>query len=110
MLLEVENIEVGLTYRSVYGYNKLSVQMYDVENSAGNIVDDEAVKLYTHMDRLGTTRFATGSPTNKGQTESDFAEQNSEGGNDKIMSWNDYNVGVMLRIMTLRVPLVRRAL
>ena len=64
----------------------------------------------TYRTDYGYNKISDMCLMNEGPTESDFAEQNSEGDNDKIMSWNDYNVGVMLRIMTLRVPLVRRAL
>ena len=49
----------GLTYRFVCGVDRLSVRISPVTTGGGGIVQNGAVKLWYHQDRLGSTDFLT---------------------------------------------------
>ena len=64
----------GLDYRYVYGNDRLSVNITGVETSSGNLVENgNQIRLYYHMDYLGTTDYLT-SPVSL-----------------KVTSWTHYN-------------------
>lgn len=64
----------GLDYRYVYGNDRLSVNVTGVETSSGNIVENgNQIRLYYHMDHLGTADYLT-SPVSL-----------------KVTSWTHYN-------------------
>ena len=57
----------GLTYRYVYGLEKIETVIYGIPNGAGSVMQqyeypnstENIVKLYYHQDRLGSTDFLT---------------------------------------------------
>ena len=59
--LTAENGKVsdGFTYRYAYGLDRLSVRVSPVTTGGGGIVQNGAVKLWYHQDRLGSTDFLT---------------------------------------------------
>jgi RHS repeat-associated protein len=64
----------GLDYRYVYGSDRLSVNITGVETSSGNLIENgNQIRLYYHMDYLGTTDYLT-SPVSL-----------------KVTSWTHYN-------------------
>ena len=64
----------GLDYRYVYGNDRLSVNITGVETSSGNLIENgNQIRLYYHMDLLGTTDYLT-SPVSQ-----------------KVTSWTHYN-------------------
>ena len=64
----------GLDYRYVYGNDRLSVNITGVETSSGNLIENgNQLRLYYHMDYLGTTDYLT-SPVSL-----------------KVTSWTHYN-------------------
>ena len=64
----------GLDYRYVYGNDRLSVNITGVETSSGNLIENgNQIRLYYHMDYLGTTDYLT-SPVSL-----------------KVTSWTHYN-------------------
>ena len=64
----------GLDYRYVYGNDRLSVNITGVETSSGNLIENgNQIRLYYHMDYLGTADYLT-SPVSL-----------------KVTSWTHYN-------------------
>ena len=56
----------GLDYRYVYGNDRLSVNITGVETSSGNLVENgNQIRLYYHMDYLGTADYLTSPVTGK---------------------------------------------
>ena len=58
-IMETESGAGSLTYRYVYGLDKLSVYVSPISNGAGSIAQNGAIKLWYHHDRLGSTDFLT---------------------------------------------------
>jgi RHS repeat-associated protein len=76
----------GFTYRYVYGLNRLSVKIFGINTTAGNIVVDNTIKLYLHNDRLGSTRYATSDVTDP------YVTGGNKGNNsDPILAYTDYD-------------------
>lgn len=64
----------GLSYRYVYGNDRLSVDIDGVDTSSGNLVENgDHIRLYYHMDYQGTADYLT-SPVSQ-----------------KVESWTHYN-------------------
>ena len=64
----------GFTYRYVYGNDRLSVTVKGVTTSSGNIIENgDEIRLYYHMDYLGTADYLT-SPVS-----------------GKVTAWTHYN-------------------
>ena len=64
----------GLDYRYVYGNDRLSVNITGVENGSAKLIENgNQIRLYYHMDYLGTANYLT-SP-----------------GSLKVESWTHYN-------------------
>ena len=87
----------GLDYRYVYGNGRLSVDIKGVTTSSGNIIENgDHIRLYYHMDYLGTVDYLT-SPVSK-----------------KIVSWTHYNEwgeithNVVLKCGQREIDLVKR--
>ena len=72
--MEAESGDGGLTYRYVYGLEKVETVIYGIESGAGSVVQyaynggisggptaggTPVVKLYSHQDRLGTADYLT---------------------------------------------------
>ena len=65
--MEYESGVGGLTYRYVYGLEKVETVIYGIPNGAGSVMQqyeypnstENIVKLYYHQDRLGSTDFLT---------------------------------------------------
>jgi len=56
----------GLEYRYVYGNDRLSVNITGVDTSAGNLIEKvNQIRLYYHMDYLGTADYLTSPMTGK---------------------------------------------
>jgi len=64
----------GFTYRYVYGLEKVSVRISPVLTGAGDIVQNNAVKLWYHQDRLGSTDFLTDNVQGKVASYCDYDE------------------------------------
>ena len=69
----VEQEAPGVSYKYVYGNDRLSVNVTGVANGAGHIIEGGEIRLYYHMDLRGTARYLT-SPVSK-----------------KVESWTHYN-------------------
>ena len=59
VIMETESGAGSLTYRYVYGLQKISVSVSPVTTGAGNLIQNGRVKLWYHQDRLGSTDFLT---------------------------------------------------
>jgi len=74
VIMETESGDGGVTYRSVYGLEKVETVIYGIENGAGSVMQyaynggisgepaeggTPVVKLYSHQDRLGTADYLT---------------------------------------------------
>lgn len=67
----------GLDYKYVYGNDRLSVDISPITTSSGNIIENgDHIRLYYHMDSLGTADYLT-SPVSL-----------------KVTSWTHYTVSV----------------
>ncbi|TWH78104.1 RHS repeat-associated core domain-containing protein [Sedimentibacter saalensis] len=56
----------SLEYRYVYGNDRLSVNITGVDTSAGNLIENvNQIRLYYHMDYLGTADYLTSPMTGK---------------------------------------------
>ncbi len=56
----------GLEYRYIYGNDRLSVNITGIENSSGNLIENgNQIRLYYHMDYLGTADYLTSPMTGK---------------------------------------------
>ena len=56
----------GLDYRYVYGNDRLSVNITGVENGSSKLIEDgNQIRLYYHMDYLGTADYLTSPLTGK---------------------------------------------
>jgi hypothetical protein len=63
-LMEYEVNE--LEYRYIYGNDRLSVNITGIENSSSNLIENgNQIRLYYHMDYLGTTDYLTSPMTGK---------------------------------------------
>ena len=51
VIMETESIAGSLTYRYVYGLQKLSVSVSPIATGAGNLIQNGRVKLWYHHDR-----------------------------------------------------------
>ena len=66
----------GLTYRYVYGVDKLGVTAYTIPNGSASVTTDEGdLPLYYHMDHMGSSEFLTSDVT------------------QRITSWTSYDEG-----------------
>ena len=59
VIIETESGAGSLTYRYVYGLQKLSVSVSPITTGVGNLIQNGRVKLWYHQDRLGSTDFLT---------------------------------------------------
>ena len=59
VLQETESGASGLTYRYVYGLEKLSTVITGIPNVTGSITQSNIVKFWYHMNRIGTTHHFT---------------------------------------------------
>jgi YD repeat-containing protein len=67
VIMETESGDGGLTYRYVYGLNKVETVIYGIPNGVGSVVEtytypngqENIVKLYYHHDHLGSTDYLT---------------------------------------------------
>ncbi|MBR5317561.1 MAG: RHS repeat-associated core domain-containing protein, partial [Lachnospiraceae bacterium] len=65
-LMEYELFDEGLTYRYVYGVDKLGVTAYTIPNGSASVTTDEGdLPLYYHMDHMGSSEFLTSDVTQK---------------------------------------------
>ena len=87
----------GLDYRYVYGNDRLSVDISPITTSSGNIIENgDHIRLYYHMDYLGTADYLT-SPVSL-----------------KVTSWTHYNEwgeithNVVLKCGQRQLDLVKR--
>ena len=55
----------ALTYRYVYGHDRLSVNVSPVSGGAGDLIENGEIRLYYHLDRLGSARYLTSGKTGK---------------------------------------------
>jgi RHS repeat-associated protein len=56
----------GLEYRYIYGNDRLSVNITGIGNGAGNLIENgNQIRLYYHMDYLGTADYLTSPMTGK---------------------------------------------
>ena len=59
-LMEYERYDEGLTYRYVYGVDKLGVTAYTIPNGSASVNTDAGeIPLYYHMDHMGSSEFLT---------------------------------------------------
>ena len=58
-IIETESGVGGLTYRYVYGLERVETAIYGIPNGVGKLMQNDIVKLYYHQDYLGTTNFLT---------------------------------------------------
>jgi len=56
VIMETESGSGGLTYRYVYGLEKLSVRISPVTNGAGSIAQNGSVKFYLWTKLKGASR------------------------------------------------------
>ncbi|MBQ3510603.1 MAG: hypothetical protein IJA90_11385 [Peptococcaceae bacterium] len=65
-LMEYELYDEGLTYRYVYGVDKLGVTAYTVPNGSASVTTAEGdLPLYYHMDHMGSSEFLTSDVTQR---------------------------------------------
>ena len=58
--MEYERYDEGLTYRYVYGVDKLGVTAYTIPNGSASVTTDAGeIPLYYHMDHMGSSEFLT---------------------------------------------------
>ena len=64
--MEYERYDGGLTYRYVYGVDKLGVTAYTIPNGSASVTTDAGeIPLYYHMDHMGSSEFLTSDVTQK---------------------------------------------
>ena len=65
-LMEYERYDEGLTYRYVYGADKLGVTAYTIANGSASVTTDAGeIPLYYHMDHMGSSEFLTSDVTQR---------------------------------------------
>ncbi|MBR5317700.1 MAG: RHS repeat-associated core domain-containing protein, partial [Lachnospiraceae bacterium] len=65
-LMEYELFDEGLTYRYVYGVDKLGVTAYTIPNGSASVTTAEGdLPLYYHMDHMGSSEFLTSDVTQR---------------------------------------------
>ena len=65
-LMEYERYDEGLTYRYVYGVDKLGVTAYTIANGSASVTTDAGeIPLYYHMDHMGSSEFLTSDVTQR---------------------------------------------
>ena len=65
-LMEYERYDEGLTYRYVYGVDKLGVTAYTIPNGSASVTTDAGeIPLYYHMDHMGSSEFLTSDVTQR---------------------------------------------
>ncbi len=65
-LMEYELYDEGLTYRYVYGVDKLGVTAYTIANGSASVTTDAGeIPLYYHMDHMGSSEFLTSDVTQR---------------------------------------------
>ena len=65
-LMEYELYDEGLTYRYVYGVDKLGVTAYTIPNGSDSVTTDAGeIPLYYHMDHMGSSEFLTSDVTQR---------------------------------------------
>ena len=65
-LMEYERYDEGLTYRYVYGVDKLGVTAYTILNGSASVTTDAGeIPLYYHMDHMGSSEFLTSDVTQR---------------------------------------------
>ena len=63
-LMEYERYDEGLTYRYVYGVDKLGVTAYTIDHGSASVTTEEGtIPLYYHMDHMGSSEFLTSDVT-----------------------------------------------
>ena len=64
--MEYERYDEGLTYRYVYGVDKLGVTAYTIANGSASVTTDAGeIPLYYHMDHMGSSEFLTSDVTQR---------------------------------------------
>ena len=65
-LMEYELYNEGLTYRYVYGTDKLGVTAYTIPNGSASVTTENGeIPLYYHMDHMGSSEFLTSDVTKR---------------------------------------------
>ena len=65
-LMEYELYNEGLTYRYVYGTDKLGVTAYTIPNGSASVTTENGeIPLYYHMDHMGSSEFLTSDVTRR---------------------------------------------
>jgi RHS repeat-associated protein len=64
----------GFTYRYVYGMQKLSVVISPVNKGGGGLVQNNKVKLWYHIDRLGSVNYMSDNVSGKVASYIDYDE------------------------------------
>lgn len=65
-LMEYELYDEGLTYRYVYGTDKLGVTAYTIPNGSASVTTENGeIPLYYHMDHMGSSEFLTSDVTQR---------------------------------------------
>ena len=87
----------GLDYRYVYGNDRLSVDIKGVTTSSGDIREnDDHIRLYYHMDYLGTADYLTSPITKKAVSWTHFNE------------WGEITHNAVLKSGQRQLDLVKR--
>ena len=64
--MEYERYDEGLTYRYVYGVDKLGVTAYTIDHGSASVTTAEGtIPLYYHMDHMGSSEFLTSDVTQR---------------------------------------------
>ncbi len=87
----------GLDYRYVYGNDRLSVNITGVETSSGNLIENgNQIRLYYHMDYLGTADYLTSPVTGKVESWTHYNE------------WGEITHNAVLKTGKRELDLVKR--
>lgn len=87
----------GLTYRYVYGNDRLSVNITGVENGSSKLIENgNQIRLYYHMDYLGTADYLTSPLTGKVESWTHYNE------------WGEITHNAVLKCGQRELDLVKR--
>ena len=87
----------GLDYRYVYGNDRLSVNITGVENGSAKLVENaNQIRLYYHMDYLGTADYLTSPMTGKVESWTHYNE------------WGEITHNAVLKCGVRELDLVKR--
>lgn len=87
----------GLTYRYVYGNDRLSVNITGVENGSSKLIENgNQIRLYYHMDYLGTADYLTSPQTGKVESWTHYNE------------WGEITHNAVLKCGQRELDLVKR--